>query len=252
MFYPADPAGLRSAVETYLEQNRKEAPTPKAIIAPHAGYIYSGPVAASAYSTLAPLRGKIHRVVLLGPAHRVAINGIASVSTDFFETPLGRLKVDLDTLHQLERFDFVNPLDLAHRDEHCLEVQLPFIQMTLGDVEIVPLLVGQASDEQVAEVIESLWDQEDTFFVISSDLSHYHDYYTAQQMDSNTSQAILDLDNTQIGFDDACGRLPVCGMIRTAKKHHLQAAALDTRNSGDTAGDKDRVVGYGAYAFYQS
>ncbi len=252
MFYPADPEQLRATVEAFLEGHHTAChQPPKAVIVPHAGYVYSGPVAASAYACLRPARGRIRRVVLLGPAHRVAFSGLAVPGVDYFQTPLGLVPLDKEALEAVSALPQVRRLDEAHAFEHSLEVQLPFLQEVLGeDFGIVPLVVGDASPQEVAEVLEALWDGPETLIVVSSDLSHYYDYDTARKLDTITSRAIEALDPGAIHFEQACGRTPVAGLLLAARRHGLRAETVDLRNSGDTAGDKSRVVGYGAYVFH--
>lgn len=249
MFYPADTATLQQTVQQFLDQATSSGARPKAIIAPHAGYIYSGPIAASVYHLLEPWRDEIKRVVLLGPSHRVPLLGLAASSADGFATPLGTITLDQAMLKQLAQLPQVSYLDEAHQLEHSLEVQLPFLQTVLGEFTLVPLVVGDAAPEQVCEVLEQVCQDEQTLIVISSDLSHYHSYDTARQMDSQTSKAIEALAPEKIGYDNACGRIPVSGLLLYARKHGLHAETVDLRNSGDTAGPRDEVVGYGAYAF---
>ncbi|WP_456372264.1 AmmeMemoRadiSam system protein B [Thiolapillus sp.] len=249
-FYPEDPDTLASMVDEMLDdQPPLPQPVPKAIIAPHAGYIYSGPVAASAYRQLL-LPNRIKRVVILAPAHRVPFHGLATTSADWLRTPLGDIRVDRKTIQQLIDTHQVEEFDGAFAGEHALEVQLPFLQRTLDDFTVVPLIVGQANAEKVSEVLEQVWDGEETLIVISSDLSHFLDYHQTRIRDQHTSMAIVDMQPEAIDFDDACGRIPVSGLLLSAKKHGLQGRNLDLRNSGDTAGDKSRVVGYGAYVFH--
>ena len=252
MFYPADPDELKQVVEGYLQEalarQEKLTEAPRAIIAPHAGYVYSGPVAASAYARLIPARDQIRRVVLLGPSHRVPFRGLATTGATHFQTPLGIIPVDRDTVERLERtFPQVVRLDEAHAMEHSLEVHLPFLQEVLDSFVLVPLVVGDATPREVSEVLENLWDDPHTVFIISSDLSHYHDYETARRMDAATSEAIERLEPDAIGYDQACGRIPVTGLLDLARRHGLHARTIDLRNSGDTAGPRDQVVGYGAY-----
>jgi AmmeMemoRadiSam system protein B len=250
MFYPGDPLVLQQQLDAFLSIQEAEVAHPKALIVPHAGYIYSGPVAASAYRLLNSMRGQITRVVLLGPAHRVAFNGLAATSMQYFETPLGLVEIDQAAIDTLLALPQVRVIDEAHREEHSLEVQLPFLQAVLGDTfSLVPLVVGDADNRSVAEVIETLWGGPETLILISSDLSHYHDYATARELDSATSRAIEQLDPQAIDYEQACGRIPVSGLLLAARHHKLHAKTLDLRNSGDTAGGRDRVVGYGAYAF---
>lgn len=250
-FYPADARELRAQVRALLDVVRPAAAdsVPKAVIAPHAGYVYSGPVAASLYARLAPARDRIRRVVLLGPAHRVAFDGLALSSAAAFTTPLGEVPLDAAARARLLNLPQVRILDEAHRAEHSLEVQLPFLQEVLTEFTLVPLVVGDATPEEVSEVIETLWGGAETLIVISSDLSHYHDYATARRLDAATSRAIEALCPQDIHHEDACGRNPVNGLLLSARRHGLRARTLDLRNSGDTAGPRDRVVGYGAYAF---
>lgn len=250
MFYPDDPAVLAAEIDQFLAQAKPPAgPVPKALIAPHAGYVYSGPVAANAYAQLIPAADRIRRVVILAPAHRVPFRGLATSSADWFRTPLGDVPVDRQAVEAALQLPQVREFDMAFEGEHALEVHLPFLQQVLKDFAIVPFIVGDAAPEEVAEVLELLWDGDETLIVVSSDLSHYLDYYTARERDSRTSRAIEALRPDQIGFEDACGRIPVSGLLLAARAHGLQAHTLDLRNSGDTAGDKSRVVGYGAYVF---
>ncbi|MFC1589602.1 AmmeMemoRadiSam system protein B [Pseudomonadota bacterium] len=251
MFYTGNPAQLRAEVDGMLAEASVTTATPKAIIVPHAGYIYSGPIAASAYAQLIPAKDKIRRVILLGPCHRVALSGLATSSADYFETPLGSITIERELSDQLLQFPQVQEFDQTHAQEHSLEVQLPFLQEVLNDFTLLPLVVGDASSNDVHEVLEAVWGGDETLIVISSDLSHYHDYNTAQQMDSATCKAIENLDGEHIHYDQACGRNPVLGLLLSARKHHLKVTTLDLRNSGDTAGSKDQVVGYGAWAFTQ-
>ncbi len=251
MFYPADRDELHDMVSGFLRQaNTNDAPPPKAIIAPHAGYIYSGPIAASAYARLATAHDTIRRVVLLGPSHRVGFLGIAVSSDDYFHTPLGDIPLDQPLREQVTCLPNVQRFDQAHQAEHSLEVHLPFLQEVLDDFTLLPLVVGDASAEDVAEVLRTVWGGEETLIVVSSDLSHYHDYATAQRMDRATSTAIEQLSPQAISHGDACGRTPLSGLLLVAREKKMQAETLDLRNSGDTAGPRDQVVGYGAYLFH--
>lgn len=250
MFYPDDPLQLQQQVDRLLAQATPPGAPPKALIVPHAGYIYSGPVAASAYLQLAPLREQVQRVVLLGPAHRVAFSGLAASSAQYFATPLGMVRIDQQAMDPILGLPQVRVLDEAHREEHSLEVQLPFLQRVLHkDFGLIPLVVGEAEADQVEEVIDLLWGGPETLILISSDLSHYQDYNTARRLDSATSHAIEQLNPRAIDYQQACGRTPVNALLLAARHHQLDARTLDQRNSGDTAGGRDRVVGYGAYAF---
>ena len=250
-FYPGDAEALRAAVTGYLEKAADKAEAdghiPKALIVPHAGYAYSGPVAASAYVRISGATETITRVVLLGPSHRLSFEGLALPRADGFETPLGIVPVDADAVARIEHLAQVHSLPSAHGDEHSLEVHLPFLQTLLRSFSLVPLVVGAANAEQVAEVLEMLWGGDETLIVVSTDLSHYYDYETARLKDAATSAAIEALDERRIGSDDACGRVPVSGLLVAARARGIAARTVDLRNSGDTAGPRNQVVGYGAY-----
>ena len=250
-FYPGDPSALAAEVATYLAQARDSAPAaraPKAIIAPHAGYMYSGAIAASVYARLAPLRSIVRRVVLAGPAHRVHVAGAAIPGAEAFSSPLGTIALDREALARLRQLPFVEVSDRAHALEHSLEVHLPFLQSVLGSFELVPIVVGDASAEEVALLFETLWGGPETLIVVSSDLSHYLPYESARGRDRATANAIVGLE-ARLVSEEACGAAPINGLLRAAKEHGLVAEMVDLRNSGDTAGDRDRVVGYGAFAF---
>ncbi|MES9829043.1 MAG: AmmeMemoRadiSam system protein B [Candidatus Thiodiazotropha sp.] len=252
LFYPEDADSLQQMVTVYLDSAMRGGQSPKALIAPHAGYIYSGPIAASAYAGLSSAVNRISRVVLIGPSHRVPFSGLATSGADYFRTPLGDIPIDRQAIQTLEALPQVTCLEAAHAQEHSLEVQLPFLQVALREFSLVPLVVGDASGDQVAEVLARAWGGEETLIVISSDLSHYHDYVTAQRMDKATSDAIVTLHPERLDYEDACGRIPVQGLLLEAKRLSLHGKLVDLRNSGDTAGSKDRVVGYGAYIFTRS
>ena len=247
-FYPADPGRLRAMILSFLDGVEARGEAPKAIIAPHAGYLFSGPVAASAYARLGLARASIRRVVLLGPSHRVGFRGLAASGAEGFATPLGTVPVDREALASLADLPQVRTFDRAHEQEHSLEVQLPFLQVVLGAFALVPLVVGDTSPAEVAQVLDRLWGGAETALVVSSDLSHYFDHGTAQRLDRATSAAIGALRPEDLGPEAACGRLPVQGLLEAARKRGLGAEVLDVRNSGDTTGGRDRVVGYGAYA----
>ncbi len=248
-FYPDDARELRQAVDGYLAAAATPATTswPKAIIAPHAGYVYSGPVAATAYARLVPARGTVRRVVLLGPSHRVAFQGIAAPSSRAFATPLGDIEIDQEALTAIAALPGVGVLDEAHAMEHSLEVHLPFLQAVLGDFKLVPLVVGDAGPDAVSGVLDALWGGPETVVVISSDLSHYHDYATAQAKDQATTEAIEAGNIDLITSDRACGGRPIKGLMAFGKKRNLTFSLVDLRNSGDTAGSRDKVVGYASF-----
>jgi AmmeMemoRadiSam system protein B/AmmeMemoRadiSam system protein A len=253
LFYPDRRDALDRALDDALVEARPVSPParrpPKALIVPHAGYVYSGPVAASGYRRLEGVRGRIRRVVLLGPVHRVPVRGLALPGVDAFDTPLGRVPLDADAIAALADLPQVIVSAAAHAREHSLEVQLPFLQRWLGSFALVPLAVGDASAGEVAEVLERLWGDDATLVVISSDLSHYHPYDEARAIDAATVQAILAGD-ARLGHDQACGATPVAGLLEVARRRGLVADLCDLRNSGDTAGDRTRVVGYASVAFH--
>ena len=251
LFYPAEPAVLQGQVAELLARAATAAERvapPKALIVPHAGYVYSGPIAATAFAQLEPLRARIRRVVLLGPAHRVPVRGLALPAAQAFRTPLGEVPLHLESWRMLRELETVEISDIAHAQEHCLEVQLPFLQLVLERFELVPLLVGGARPETVEAVIESLWGGDETLIVISSDLSHYHPYARANQLDRRTVDDILALHPT-IQPEHACGAYPINGFLRVAAARGLKPHLLELRNSGDTAGDRSAVVGYTSIAF---
>ncbi|ADE16626.1 protein of unknown function DUF52 [Nitrosococcus halophilus Nc 4] len=249
LFYPADLVSLQTQIQNFFKTNDARGNPPKAIIAPHAGYRYSGPVAASAYACLRKVQGRIHRVILLGPSHRVPFYGIATSRANGFATPLGIVPVNQDDLQQALALPQVRALDEPHALEHSLEVQLPFLQEILGDFSLVPLVVGHSSPQEVKEVLDLFWGSEETLIIVSSDLSHYHDYTTAQQLDRATTKAIEALQPEAIHSEQACGYLPMGGLLMAARERGLHGTTLDLRNSGDTAGSREKVVGYGAYVF---
>lgn len=248
-FYPAFPEELAAEVRSLLaDAPPATGPVPKAIIAPHAGYVYSGPTAAAIYARLAPARDRIRRVVLLGPVHRVAVNGLALPGVDAFATPLGRIPLDREAIAGLADLPQVCVSDAAHAQEHSLEVHLPFLQTVLGNFTLVPLAVGDASAEDVAEVLERLWGGDETLIVVSSDLSHFLGYADAQAVDQQTAAKII-ARRPDVTHYEACGGTPVNGLSLAARRHALVPVLVDLRNSGDTAGDRQRVVGYGAFAY---
>lgn len=252
-FYPASADELSRDVRRFMENavsGRSDVPAPKVLIAPHAGYVYSGSIAASAYARVASLADSIDRVVLLGPAHRVHIQGLALPATAQFKTPLGAIDIDQAAVDAVATLPQVIVSDEAHAQEHSLEVHLPFMQQVLGEFKLVPFVVGSATPAQVAEVLEILWGGAETLIVISSDLSHYLPYDRARATDEFTAETILRL-NPQLNHEQACGATPINGLLVAARARGLESQLLDLRNSGDTAGDKSRVVGYASFAFHE-
>lgn len=251
LFYPADPRELAGAVDAHLAQARGDGSgaVPKALVAPHAGYAYSGPVAGSAFAAVRPLRGVAERVVLLGPAHFVAVDGIAACSARAFRTPLGDVPVDRAAVERALELPGVALGDPAHAREHSLEVELPFLQRVLGAFALAPFAVGDAAPARVAALLEAVWGGPETLVVVSTDLSHYHDARTARRLDAATARAIESLDERALGPESACGRAPLGGLLVVARRRGLRVRRLDLRNSGDTAGGRDEVVGYGAWSF---
>lgn len=255
-FYPDDPAALRDMLEEYLGAASSPGPTdrlPKAAIAPHAGYPYSGPIAAFAYSHLKPIAKRTRRVVLIGPAHYVAFPGLAVSGATAFACPLAEVPVDRQAVQQLLELPIAHVHEKAHQPEHGLEVHLPWIAHCLGAAgpmpAIVPILCGQVQASQVAQALTLLWGGDETAIIVSSDLSHYLDYDAAKKLDTATSAAIEALEPHRIGPDQACGQLAIQGLLLLAAQKGLTARTLDQRSSGDTAGPRQQVVGYGAYLF---
>lgn len=249
MFYPASPEALRTSVREYLDAaGPAVGPTPKVLIVPHAGYIYSGSTAAHGYAALRAGADRIRRVVLIGPAHRVAVRGVAVPSVDRFETPVGAVELDRQTIDALASAPHVVVSDRAHAAEHALEVQLPFLQAVLGDFALVPLVVGDATSEEVANVLERVWGGAEVLIVVSSDLSHYLPYDTARRVDAATLGQVLEL-GPELDHQQACGATPINALMRVARRRGLRPRLLAACSSGDTAGDRDRVVGYAALSF---
>lgn len=249
-FYPAERSVLRATVAGYLRQADEAGPLPKALIVPHAGYPYSGSVAASGYILARPIRDRVERVVLVGPSHHVPFYGLAASSSDGFATPLGTISLDRKMIGISHKFPQVHVLDQAHRREHSLEVQLSFLQMVLREFSLLPFAVGRATVDEVAEVLDYLWDDQATLIVVSSDLSHYHHYWTARSIDSETSQMIERCQSEQLNAARACGYCGIRGLLKVSKARGLKVKTVDLRNSGDTIGTKDRVVGYGSFVVY--
>ncbi len=259
LFYPDNPQVLLQTVQTLLKDNPCADPAdgsapPKVLIVPHAGYAYSGPVAARAYNRLQGWQTKIRRVLLLGPAHRVPLRGVALPDASQFATPLGVVPVDAELVKRVQGLsgiaaDLIRCDAHAHREEHSLEVHLPFLQCVLEDFTLLPLLVGECNPGPIAALLDALWGGQETLVVVSSDLSHFHDYATAKAIDQHTSAEIQAFSH-QLRGDEACGCRPLNGVLLAAQRRQMQIEPLDLRNSGDTAGDRQRVVGYGAYVLY--
>jgi MEMO1 family protein len=251
-FYSDDPASLKATIRSCLDAARvPRGIVPKALIVPHAGYCYSAAIAACGYRLILPLRDTITRVVLLGPSHRVPFRGVALTSATAYRTPLGLVRLEHGASEMLRDLPQVHRFDEAHRLEHSLEVQLPFLQVCLKAFKLIPLVVGDAAEAEVAEVLGRLWGGKETLIVVSSDLSHYLHQDEARLLDEATCCAIEELRPADIGHEQACGSLPIKGLLRKARDLRLKVVTLDLRNSGDTAGPRDQVVGYGSYAFYE-
>ncbi|HXY96840.1 MAG TPA: AmmeMemoRadiSam system protein B [Steroidobacteraceae bacterium] len=251
LFYPGSAQQLGATVDALLAGVPARAVCPKALIVPHAGYQYSGPVAAQAFGSLGAAARSLRRIVLLGPSHREWFRGLALPAAEAFATPLGMVRIDGRSAEELRRLPGVVVSDAPHRLEHSLEVQLPFLQRMAPDARIVPVVTGDASPAEVAAVIEALWGSSDSLILVSSDLSHYHPYAVARGLDAATADAILAGDETLSG-DQACGCVAVNGLTCAVRRRGLRGELLDLRNSGDTAGDRQRVVGYGAFGFYDA
>ncbi len=252
-FYPADPNELTTMVRKYMALVRGtfNAVVPKALIVPHAGYIYSGQVAARAYARLLSARGRLDRVVLIGPSHLIPFHGLALSSAEAYETPLGRVPIDKVAVQTLRTMHNITVRDSVHAQEYSLEVHLPFLQETLGFFNLIPIITGDASPEEVAEVLEKMWGGPETLIVVSTDLSHYLDYESCRAVDASTVQAIESYHVDGIDHAQACGIVPIRGLLAVAHRKSLKVITLDVRNSGDFTGQHNRVVGYGAWALLE-
>jgi hypothetical protein len=252
LFYPRDAAQLRATVERLIDDAATPAPVappPKALIVPHAGYLYSGAVAATAYRRLRDSSAPIDRVVLIGPSHRVPMRGMAMPSVEAFETPLGAVPIDASARQRLRELGLAGVSDAAHATEHSLEVQLPFLQVVLPEFEVLPIATGLAPTAQVARALAAVWNGPSTLIVVSSDLSHHHTFAEAQALDEQTRATIL-ARRSDLSDEQACGACGINGLLEVARHEGLRVELLDQRNSGDTAGDRSRVVGYGSYALH--
>jgi AmmeMemoRadiSam system protein B len=249
-FYEASEGALRLQLASLMAEVQAPAvDRPKVLIVPHAGYIYSGATAAQAYATVAHLSADITRVVLFGPAHSVHLQGMALPDTDAFATPLGMVPIDRESVLRACALPRVCLSDEAHRLEHSLEIQLPFVQTLLGEFSLVPVVVGHCTAQAVAVVMDALWGGPETLLIVSTDLSHFHTYEEASAIDKRTCQRLLDKD-TSLDGHDACGAYALNGLMSSAHCEALKIQQLALCNSGDNAGNKDRVVGYGAFILY--
>jgi AmmeMemoRadiSam system protein B len=249
LFYPDDPRELEDSIRTLLRSESGAFGRPKALIAPHAGYVYSGPTAAAAFRLLQDSAGTIQRVVLVGPSHRVPFRGLAVPSVDAFATPLGPVRLDAPARDAIADLVQVRISDTPHAPEHSLEVELPFLQVLLGEFTLLPIAAGDATAAEVAEALERVWGGPETLIVVSTDLSHYHRYEYARRLDAATNEAVLKLASDFDG-ERACGCIGLNGILAAARRRGMRIQLEDLRNSGDTAGDRDRVVGYGAWSLY--
>ena len=253
LFYPSDETRLQFQLRQYFDdaaqQGLGDGYRPRALIAPHAGLIYSGPIAANAYHSVLSRAKDIHRVVVLGPSHQIAFDGAACPSHSLFATPIGEIPVDTQEIARLQAQGLITINDAAHAREHSIEVQLPFLQFILPKFTLLPIVVGHCDPLPIAAIIENYWRADDTLVVVSSDLSHYLDYYDAKKIDRDTSSSIEACRWQDIGPHQACGCYPLRGLLQLAREENCKATCIDLRNSGDTAGEKSRVVGYGAYVF---
>ena len=251
LFYPTAASVLRGQLAQLLAAAQPGAgECPRALVVPHAGYVYSGAAAAQAYARLIPWRAQIKRVLVLGPPHRVAVRGLATSSATAFATPLGQLPIDTSAMAVWSAVRGVAVNDPAHADEHSIEVQIPFLQTVLGDIRLLPMLVAESSPHRLADLLAPDWQQDDTLIVVSTDLSHFLAYDQARQRDGKTDATIMHLDATRIGPEQACGYRALNGVLALAARRRARIERLALCNSGDTAGSRERVVGYGAYALY--
>lgn len=248
-FYPDQEQALRTTVEDFLEAADNFSLSPKALVVPHAGFIYSGPIAAQAYKSLSQVSPLPKKVILLGPCHQVPVRCLALPQSKSFATPLGLVPIDEAACHTLSQLPFVEVNQQAHAYEHSLEVQLPFLQMTLAEFSLIPLVVGRASADQICQALEAVIDKQ-SLIVVSTDLSHYLSYDSAKKIDQETVTAVLENNSEIVVGDRACGAYPLKGLMKFANKVGWKPELLDLRNSGDTAGDKTRVVGYGAFIYH--
>ncbi|KTD37435.1 putative dioxygenase [Legionella moravica] len=251
IFYPGDQFTLHNTIQHLLSQSKQSSLPPKVLLVPHAGYRYSGSIAALAYASLIQQRDRIKNIVLLGPAHTVHLRGIAYDPVKYFATPLGEIAQNQELITKISTLPYVHALSQAHQQEHCLEVQLPFCQELFNEFTVLPLVVGETSEQDVADLLQQVWGGEETLIIISSDLSHYLPYDTAQQKDRNTCLSISTLNPESLHQQDACGYYPLRGLLHFARQNQICGRLLDLKNSGDTSGTKDRVVGYASYHFYQ-
>lgn len=258
LFYNDSPISLRRQVLEFLaaassaeDRSATKNSELKAVVVPHAGYIYSGPVAAFAYKEIQKEAAHFKKIVLIGPSHHVPFQGVAVPKMNTFATPLGSVSVDLSLKQIALNFSFVIENDEPHRKEHSLEVQLPFLQVALKKFSILPIVIGQASATDLTQLLYKLCTEKDVLIVISSDLSHYLPYNIAQKRDLNTIDHILHFEPEKIEYDDACGRQGIQAFLHYAQSKKLIPILFNYKNSGDTAGDKSQVVGYCSIGFYE-
>ena len=248
IFYPADVYQLKNDINGYLQHiTDNNSGKPKILITPHAGYKYSAQVAASAFAKLRPFKDKIKKVFLLGPSHRVYVNGVALPKEKSFKTPLGIIKVDSDIVEQISKTKPFKFKSTAHKNEHSLEVSLPFLQVVLGNFEIIPMLYGEANPHEIAQTIQPYLERDDSILIVSADLSHYLDYSTAKKVDEQTANNIKE--GKTVDHHQSCGATAINTALIMAQNFGLVPQMLNMANSGDVIGDKDSVVGYGAWSF---
>ncbi|MDH5654459.1 MAG: AmmeMemoRadiSam system protein B [Spirochaetia bacterium] len=247
-FYPDEKKHLADLVDSYLSGEDKKNPLPEAIIVPHAGYMYSGAVAGKGYTSIKQL--DIKNILIIGPAHRVYVNGLAIPDCDAFVTPLGKISVNKELYPELVKLPFISINDEAHKDEHCIEVQLPFLQRLFTSFQIIPVLAGNADEEQIQTLFDLTSGKID-LIIVSSDLSHYNSYETAKNLDRNAANSIEALDPFSLESEQACGSRPIKGLLLYAKRAGLKVKTLVLQNSGDVSGSRSSVVGYGSFIFYK-
>ncbi len=246
-FYPKERAQLIEMIENFSSSEREIIYKPKAIIVPHAGFIYSGDIAAKAYKALIPLVDNYKKIILLSPAHRKSVTGVAYHNARKFACPIGDIPVNAELLSILKTNDSVYNDDEAFNFEHGLETHFPFISYIFRDISFLPLIVGNIDTQKLSDIFNLFWQADDILFIISSDLSHFHNYEICKTLDHETTQHIINLNYEKINHDAACGYYPLCGALKLAKDNNQKCYLLSLKNSGDSIGDKDSVVGYGSF-----